>query len=84
MGVRRVWSSRNQKFIDHCMTHKEFSSLCDVYKTIDPEFHQKKTSYVLQTLWQDLTSEVDITNMVFYFNLHFMTTHEYNWPSLHK
>lgn len=46
-----MWSSRNQKFIGHCMSHDELSSLCDVYKTIDPEFRQKKTSYVLQTLW---------------------------------
>ena len=46
------------------MSHEELSSLCDVYKSIDPEFRQKKTSYVLQTLWRDLTSEV---NLLSYF-----------------
>ena len=54
-----VWSSRNQKFIGHCMSHDELSTLCDVYKTIDPDFRQKKTSYVMQTLWRDLTSDVN-------------------------
>lgn len=62
--MRLVWSSRSQKFTGHAMTHKELSILCDVYQTLSPDFRQKQTSYVLQTLWQDLTSAVCwLTNM---------------------
>ena len=58
VGLRLVWSSRNQKFTGLCMTHNELSTLCDVYQTLSPNFRQKQTSYVLQTLWRDLTSDV--------------------------
>ena len=40
------------------MTHEELSTLCDVYQTLAPDYRQKQTSYVLQTLWRDLTSDV--------------------------
>ena len=53
-----MWSSRSQKFTGHSMTHEELSTLCDVYQTLSLDFRQKQTSYVLQTLWRDLTSEV--------------------------
>ena len=59
------------------MSHDELSSLCDVYKTIDPEFRQRKTSYVLQTLWRDLTSEVNtvlILRKVFILHIFFRWT----------
>ena len=46
VGLRLVWSSRNQKFTGLCMTHNELSTLCDVYQTLSPEFRQKQTSYV--------------------------------------
>ena len=42
------------------MTHDEMTILCDVYWTLQPSFRQKRTSYVLQTLWRDLTSDIDI------------------------
>ena len=56
--MRLVWSSRSQKFTGHAMTHEELTTLCDVYQTLKSDFRQKQTSYVLQTLWRDLTSEV--------------------------
>ena len=56
--MRLLWSSKTQEFIGHSMTHEELTTLCDVYQTLDPEFRQKQTSYVLQTLWRDLTSQV--------------------------
>ena len=37
---------------------EELTTLCDVYQTLNPDFRQKQTSYILQTLWRDLTSEV--------------------------
>ena len=40
--------------------HDEMTTLCDVYWMLQPSFHEKRTSYVLQTLWRDLTSEFDI------------------------
>lgn len=42
------------------MTHDEMSTLCDVYQTLHPDFREKRTTYVLQTLWRDLTSDFDI------------------------
>ena len=60
VGMKLLWNSRNQKFVGHAMTHDEMTTLCDVYQTLQPSFHQKRTSYVLQTLWQDLTSDFDI------------------------
>ena len=56
--MRLVWSSRSQKFTGHAMSHEQLTTLCDVYQTLSSDFRQKQTSYVLQTLWRDLTSEV--------------------------
>ena len=58
--MKLLWNSRNQKFVGHAMTHDEMTTLCDVYQTLQPSFHEKRTSYVLQTFWQDLTSDFDI------------------------
>ena len=54
--MKLLWNNRNQKFVGHAMTHEE----CDVYRKLQPGFRQKRTSYVLQTLWRDLTSDFDI------------------------
>ena len=58
--MKLLWSSRSQKFIGHCMTHDELSSLCDVYATLSPDYRKRQTNYVLQTLWHDLTSNFDV------------------------
>ena len=58
--MKLLWSSRNQKFIGHAMSHDELISLCDVYKTLSPEYRGRQTSYVLQTLWRDFTSDFDV------------------------
>jgi len=60
VGMKLLWSSRNQKFVGHAMTHEEMTTLCDVYRSLQPGFRQKRTSYILQTLWRDLTSDFDI------------------------
>ena len=57
--MKLVWSSRNQKFIGHAMSHEELTSLCDVYKTLSPDY-RRQTSYFLQTLWRDFTSDFDV------------------------
>ena len=58
--MKLVWSSKSNKFIGHAMTHEELSSLCDVYSVLKPDYRQRQISYVLQTLWRDLTSDFDI------------------------
>jgi len=58
--MKLLWNSRNQKFVGHAMNHEEMATLCDIYRTLQPGFRQKRTSYVLQTLWRDLTSDFDV------------------------
>jgi hypothetical protein len=60
VGMKLLWSSRNQKFIGHAMTHDELASLSDVYVTLSPDYRKRQTNYVLQTLWRDLTSDFDV------------------------
>ncbi len=60
VGVKLLWSSRNQRFIGHAMSHDEMATLCDVYKTLCPDYRGRQTSYVMQTLWRDLTSDFDV------------------------
>ena len=55
-----MWSSKSQKFIGHALSHHELSSLCDVYSSLSDDFCKKQTSYILQVLWRDLTSQFDV------------------------
>ena len=55
------WSSRNNKFIGHAMNSTDLSTLHDVYEYLDKQADKtSKTSYILQTLWRDLSSDYDI------------------------
>lgn len=38
----------------------ELASLCDVYAVLQPEYRKRQTTYVLQTLWRDLTPDFDV------------------------
>ena len=59
VGLNVQWNSRNEEFIGHAMTAHEMLTLHDVYEAL--EVHKtSKTSYVLQTLWRDLSSDYDI------------------------
>ncbi len=58
--MKLIWSSKNNKFIGHAMTHDELASLTDVYTVLKPDYRQRQTPYVLQTMWRDLTSDFDI------------------------
>ena len=58
--MKILWNSRDQQFVGHAMSAEEMSTLCDVYRMLSPDFRKKKTTYVLQTLWRDLTSQFDI------------------------
>ena len=59
-----MWNSRSQTLIGLSMDHKELSSLSDIYKLFDDQCVEQ-TSYVLQFLWRDLTSNFDIVGPYF-------------------
>ena len=42
------------------MTYDELASLCDVYTTLKADYRKQQTNIVLQTRWQDLTSNFDV------------------------
>ena len=58
--MKLLWSSKSQKFIGHSMTHDELASLCVVYAVLQPDYRKWQTTYILQTLWRDLTSDFDV------------------------
>ena len=61
VGLGLQWSSRNDEFIGHTMNSSEMSTLHDVYEVLDQHTENtSKTSYVLQSLWRDLSSDYDI------------------------
>jgi len=47
------------------MTQKDLSSLNDIYRILEQPQSPKQTSYILQFLWRDLTSNYDITGPYF-------------------
>ena len=57
---RLLWNSRSQTIIGLAMTAEDQSSLHDIYQQFSSDDKVKQTSYVLQFLWRDLTSEFDI------------------------
>ncbi len=65
VAAKVVWNSRDNKFIGHIMTEEEMGSLVDVYRTLDPERRTKKTKYVMQTIWRDLSSKFDVLGPYF-------------------
>ena len=60
VGLNVQWNSRNDEFIGHAMTPHEMLTLHDVYEALETVDKTSKTSYVLQTLWRDLSSDYDI------------------------
>ena len=60
VAMKVSWNSRNEELVGLAMTSVEMQTLQDVYDTLTSERKIQKASYVLQTLWRDLTSEYDI------------------------
>ena len=62
VGINVQWNSRNEEFVGHAMTQEDMLTLRDVYDAVELTKTSKtaKTSYVLQTLWRDLSSDYDI------------------------
>ena len=55
-----MWNSRNQCVVGFSMSHDDIANLLDVYKSLDPDAATRSTAYILQFLWQDLTSSFDV------------------------
>ena len=59
------WNSRSHQLMGLAMTHKELASLNDIYQLLKDSETVQQTSYILQFLWRDLTSEFDIVGSYF-------------------
>jgi len=55
-----LWNSRSQKIIGLAMTAEDQLSLHDIYHQFSRDGKVKQTSYILQFIWRDLTSEFDV------------------------
>ena len=60
VGLNVQWNSRSDEFVGHAMTSEDMATLQDVHDSLDATEKTSKTSYVLQTLWRDLSSDYDI------------------------
>ena len=65
VACQLLWNSRNNTLMGLAMTPKDQASLNDVYKLLKDQDDSKQTSYILQFLWRDLTSEYDIVGPYF-------------------
>lgn len=63
---RIVWNSSNSSIVGYSMSSEEFISLHDVYEGLIEDEKCQKTSYMLQFLWRDLSSDFDVVGP--YFN----------------
>ena len=61
---RLMWNSRSQTLIGFGMRHNEMLSLADIVQTLRSS-SVEQTSYILQFLWRDLTSNFDIIGPYF-------------------
>ena len=62
--------------IGHCMTPEELSTLQDLYAELD-DTSLSKTTYVLQTLWRDHSTDHDIVGP-YYTSAGCMAVFEYS------
>ena len=60
-----MWNSHSYQLMGLAMTHKEMPSLNDIYRLLKEPESVQPTSYILQFLWRDLTSEFDIVGPFF-------------------
>lgn len=64
VACQLMWNSRNHQLMGLAMTSQDLASLNDIYKILkDPGANQ--TSYILQFLWRDFTSNYDIVGPYF-------------------
>ena len=65
VACQLMWNSRSHQLMGLAMTSKNLASLNDVYSLLQKSDTSKQTSYILQFLWRDLTSEFDIVGPYF-------------------
>ena len=57
--------SRSHHLVGLAMSPQEQANLQDIFAIFDPTSRIKQTNYILQFLWQDLTSNFDIVGPYF-------------------
>lgn len=65
VACQLMWNSRSQTLSGLAMTNKDLSLLNDIYRILEESESPKQTSYILQFLWRDLTSNYDIVGPYF-------------------
>lgn len=65
VACQLTWNSQSHQLMGLAMTSKNLASLNDVYFILQPSESSKQTSYILQFLWRDLTSDFDIVGPYF-------------------
>ena len=65
MQSRIIWNSANSAVVGFAMSSDDFASLHDVYEGLELGEKCQKTSYVLQFIWRDLSSDFDVIGPYF-------------------
>ena len=65
MQSRVIWNSANSAIVGFAMSSDDFSSLHDIYDGLDVNEKCQKTTYVMQFLWRDLTSDFEVIGPYF-------------------
>jgi len=65
VACQLMWNSRSHQLMGLAMTPQELPSLNDIYRLLKEPDSAQQTSYILQFLWRDLTSEFDIVGPYF-------------------
>ena len=60
-----VWNSKNNHIIGVAISPDELCSLHDVYELLDADFGTHQTTYVVQFMWRDITSDFDVIGPYF-------------------
>ena len=60
MTANIYWNAKSNKFIGHALTHDDMAGLHDIYQELNEDTKTKKASYILQFLWRDVVTNVDI------------------------
>ena len=63
---RVIWNSSNSSIMGFSMSSDEFVTLHNVYEGLNDEEKCEKTSYMVQFLWRDLSSDFNVIGP--YFN----------------
>ena len=57
---KTMWNSKNNAFIGLAMAPEDMAQLHDIFEELDPNRRTKKTNYILQFLWRDISVDFDV------------------------